>query len=84
MAPLPEIIMITVTAVIGIIALSAAIEGYFRTNMNVLFRIILGVGALMMIIPETFTDIAGVIIVIAILGLNYIASRKEQNVNIGV
>lgn len=84
MAPLPEIIMITVTAVIGIIALSAAIEGYFRTNMNLVFRIILGVGALMMIIPETFTDIAGVIIVIAILGLNYIASRKEQNVNIGV
>lgn len=84
MAPLPEILMITATAVIGIIALSAAIEGYFKTNMNVVFRLLLGIGALMMIIPETFTDIAGVVIVAAILSLNYMASRKEQNINIGV
>ncbi|CAM3846036.1 TRAP transporter permease [Mesobacillus thioparans] len=84
MAPLPEILMITATAVIGIIALSAAIEGYFKTNMNIAFRLLLGIGALMMIIPETFTDIAGVIIVAAILGLNYMASRKEQNINIGI
>lgn len=79
MAPLPEILLITATAVIGIIALSAAIEEYFMTNMNLVFRLVLGIGSLLMIIPETYTDIAGVIIVAAALGLNYMASRKDQN-----
>ncbi len=76
MAPFADIIMITVTAIIGIVALSAAIEGYFKTTINTIFRIILGAGALMMIVPETLTDIAGLVIVAIIFGLNIVASRK--------
>lgn len=83
MAPLSEILLITITATIGIIALSAAIEGYFKTNINPFFRVILGVGALLMIVPETYTDIAGLVIVISMLGLNVITSRKDNDLKIG-
>ncbi|MBM7618814.1 TRAP transporter 4TM/12TM fusion protein [Bacillus tianshenii] len=86
MASALDIALISITAVVGIIALSASIEGYFRTSLNALLRIVLGAGALMMIIPETFTDIAGVIIVTSIFILNFIQEKKEKpnNINIGV
>jgi TRAP transporter 4TM/12TM fusion protein len=85
MAPIMDIILITVTAIIGIIALSAAIEGYFKTTVNPLIRLILGAGALMMIIPETFTDVIGILIVAILMGLNVLKSRKEeQNSNLSI
>lgn len=76
--PIIEIVMITVTAIIGIIALSAAVEGYFQTRMNVVTRILLGAGALMTIVPETLTDTIGLIIVLGIFALNYMNARKKN------
>ncbi|RLJ86547.1 TRAP transporter permease [Planococcus citreus] len=76
--PILEIIMITITAIIGIIALSAAAEGYFQTRMNVVTRILLGIGALMTIFPETLTDTIGLIIVLGIFALNYMNARKKN------
>lgn len=78
MASFIAITMITVTAIIGIIALSASIEGYFKTHLNPLWRIVLGAGALMLIIPETITDIVGIIIVVAMFALNYAKNKKEE------
>lgn len=74
--PVFEVIIITITAIIGIVALSAALEGFFRTNINIPMRILLAAGALMSIIPETYTDIIGIIIIVAILGTNYLQSKK--------
>jgi TRAP transporter 4TM/12TM fusion protein len=85
MASFLDITMITITAVVGIIALSAAIEGYFKTHLSLLFRIVLGAGALMMIVPETFTDIAGLVIVAIIFSMNYLKNKKEaHNINISM
>lgn len=77
-----DIAIITITAIIGIIGLSAAIEGYFKTNMNLLWRIALAAGALMMIIPETITDIVGIIIVGAMFALNYMKNKKEESASL--
>ena len=76
--PILEIVMITITAIIGIIGLSAAAEGYFQTKLNVLFRIVLGAGALMLIVPETLTDIIGLAIVLGIFVINFLKSKKEN------
>lgn len=72
------ILSITVTSIVGILALGAAVEGYFKTAMNWFWRIFLGVGALMMIVPETMTDIIGIIMVIIAIGFNIIQARKEN------
>lgn len=79
MAPYMDIAMITITAIIGIIALSAAIEGYFKTYLNPIMRVILGIGALGMIIPETYTDIVGIIIVAVVFVLNMKSSKAQIN-----
>ncbi len=76
------ILSITVTSIVGILALGAAVEGYFKTAMNWFWRIFLGVGALMMIVPEMITDIAGTIMVIIAIGGNVIQARKENTISV--
>lgn len=75
------IVSITVTSVIGIIALGAAVEGYFKTALSWFWRIFLGVGALLMIIPESITDIIGIIMVAIAIILNYISAKKQVEVS---
>ncbi|WP_347454763.1 TRAP transporter permease [Acinetobacter thermotolerans] len=75
------ILSITVTSIVGILALGAAVEGYFKASMNWFWRIFLGVGALMMIVPETMTDIIGTIMVIIAIGFNVIQSRKHNQIS---
>ncbi len=72
------ILSITVTSIVGILALGAAVEGYFKTALSWFWRIFLGIGALMMIVPETMTDIIGTIMVIIAIGFNIIQARKEN------
>lgn len=72
------IVIIVFTSVIGILALGAAAEGYYRTHLNMIERIILGAGALLMIVPEGFTDVIGLAIVVVVAGWNFIKGRKEE------
>ena len=72
--PLPEvwvIVSVVVTATIGVLGLSAAVEGYFKHNMVAWQRIILAIGSLMLIVPEHITDLVGVVIVGLMVWLNY-------------
>ncbi|WP_180052335.1 MULTISPECIES: TRAP transporter permease [unclassified Acinetobacter] len=74
------ILSITVTSIVGILALGASVEGYFKASMNWFWRIFLGVSALMMIVPETMTDIIGTIMVIIAIGFNILQARKENTI----
>ncbi|MEW9672271.1 TRAP transporter permease [Ammoniphilus sp. 3BR4] len=82
MPPILDIVMVTFTSFVGVIALSAAVEGYFRINLNAIMRLILGCGALMMIIPEPITDIIGIVIVLAILGSQMLFQRKQNSIEV--
>jgi TRAP transporter 4TM/12TM fusion protein len=68
--PIVDIITVVVTSITGVIALSAALEGYFRGGMNTVTRIILTVGALLLIYPEIITGVAGAVIVLGIAVFN--------------
>ena len=79
--PLPSlwvIASVTVTAIIGIIALSAAVEGYFKSQLNPLMRLILAAGAFMLILPEGMTDLLGVAVVGSVVAWNILQTNKEQ------
>ncbi|GAA0311268.1 TRAP transporter permease [Psychrobacter aestuarii] len=64
--PVIDIVTVVITSFIGVIGLSAALEGFFKGVMNPLTRIALAAGALMLIYPEMVTDIAGGLIVLGI------------------
>ena len=79
--PIIDIITVVVTSVTGVIALSSALEGYFKGNMNPLTRVILAIGALLLIYPEITTGIAGGVIVIAIALFNIKTSKSSLPLN---
>ncbi len=54
-----EVILITITATMGMIGVAAGLSGYLLTNMNALERILLIGGGLALIVPGTLTDFIG-------------------------
>ena len=62
-----EVVLIVITSIIGIFGVSAALEGYILTNMNVVERIASAAAGLMLIIPGAVTDIAGVVLFAAVV-----------------
>ncbi|WP_439239621.1 TRAP transporter permease [Lonepinella sp. BR2919] len=61
---------VAITSIIGVIALSAALEGYFKAPIVIWQRLLIAVGAFCLIVPETMTDLIGIVIVFSIWGLN--------------
>ncbi|CAM4074204.1 TRAP transporter permease [Acinetobacter pragensis] len=72
------IVSIVFTSVVGILALGAAVEGYFKVSMNWFWRIFLGIGALCLIIPETITDIVGMVMVVIAISVNIMQAKKQN------
>lgn len=78
--PILSMIMIAVTSIVGVISLGAAVEGYFKSRMNMIERLILAAGALMLIIPELYTDIAGMVVVIGMAMFNLNKSKRLSTI----
>ncbi|MDQ0161836.1 TRAP transporter permease [Aeribacillus alveayuensis] len=62
-----DIVWVSITSILGVISLSAALEGYFKTNLSWLLRLLAGTAAITLIIPETFTDIIGLSLLLVIV-----------------
>ncbi|OLF41369.1 C4-dicarboxylate ABC transporter permease [Psychrobacter sp. Rd 27.2] len=74
--PILDIVTVVLTSVTGVIALGAALEGYFRGAMSPLTRGILAIGALLLIYPELTTGFIGGIIVLIIAVWNIRTAKK--------
>ena len=57
----PEIAMVVVTAVLGVTALASATMGFGRRDLVPWERLVLGVGALLLVFPGAVTDGAGLV-----------------------
>ncbi|CAG9623146.1 TRAP transporter permease [Sutcliffiella rhizosphaerae] len=84
-ASVTDIATILVISTIAVVAISAAVEGYIKTNLGVINRIILGAASIMAIIPEIISSLIGIGIIIVIYALNYMKAKKENDseVNVG-
>ena len=75
-------VLIVVTALLGMTAVSASVHGYLFTKTNVIERVLMLIAGLGMIVPGILTDIAGIPI-IAITGyFNWRRSKMEEEVAI--
>lgn len=72
-----SIAFICVTSVLGVFGLAAALEGYCFTDMNIVVRLIIAVGGLMLIHPATVTDLLGLLLLLAGLVYLFIDSKKN-------
>ncbi len=71
-----EVILICITSIIGIFAVSAALEGYLIRNMPWYQRILSAIGGLMLIYPGIITDTIGFLIFAFVPVLQLITAKK--------
>ena len=70
------VISISITAFIGIFAVSASLEGYLHTHMSWYQRLICCAGGLMLIFPGTVTDVGGILLVGIVFAMQYLGGKK--------
>ena len=71
-----EALPMLVTAVIGLIGIGAGFIGYLNGPVNPVMRVISLVGGLLLVIPGTVTDIAGIAMIALVVLTNHLQHRK--------
>ena len=77
---IPEVVMITITSIIGIFGVAAGLSGFVFRNMKWWERILCIVGGLTLLVPGSLTDLIGLVLVGAVCVLGYQAAKKEKEV----
>lgn len=78
--PWYEIVLLVITAVCGILIISAGMEGYFLKEMPWWQRILALAGGLCMVIPGIVTDAAGVAIIVLLILIQKLTGNKSKAV----
>ncbi|MDY4583222.1 MAG: TRAP transporter fused permease subunit [Candidatus Faecousia sp.] len=73
-----EVILICITSLVGIFAISAALEGYVFHKMPWFLRITCAAGGLMLIYPGLVTDTAGLLLVGVSLLIQYVGGKSQK------
>jgi TRAP transporter 4TM/12TM fusion protein len=73
-----EVILIIVSSLVGIFAVSAALEGYILHRMDWYERIISIVGGLLLIYPGLVTDLIGVALVAAVIAIQLVKRTRNK------
>jgi len=72
-----EVILITITSLVGIYAVASSLQGYLLHNMTWLERIISLIGGLLLIHPEVETDIIGICLIAVVVAVQFITKKKK-------
>ena len=71
-------IQVVITACVGVVLIAAAVEGYLFGRMNVVLRVVAGVGAFLLIDSGLVTDIAGIACLAVIILAQRLVFNKPQ------
>lgn len=74
------IVQALASGVIGCWGLSMGCEGFYRTKINVLLRIVAAFGGVLCIYPGTVTDIAGFACVALVTGWQIMSSKRSSSI----
>ena len=73
-----EVVQIVVSALIGLFGVAAALNGFVYKKIPMLFRLAMAAGGLCMMIPGTVTDLAGLLLVGAIVAYQYLSNKRAS------
>jgi TRAP transporter 4TM/12TM fusion protein len=80
--PLPIVIENIITAFIAVYAIALGIEGYYRTNMNIVERSLLIISGLLLFVPTDLTiDLISTVVIIAVLLIHRRRANKIRTPN---
>lgn len=77
--PLPLVIWSGVVAIVALVAFAASLEGFLWRPMPVWARVLLVPGVVAIFWPDIGTEIAGVVLIVFILGRNWWQARIEAS-----
>jgi TRAP transporter 4TM/12TM fusion protein len=77
-APLVQILGVTITAACGAVAMAGAVVQYLVAPTTRLERILLFAAALTLIVPEFYTDLAGLLVLLAIVSRQVVRVRATR------
>ena len=80
---LAEVILISITSLIGIFGVSAGLEGYVFRKMRWFLRIASAVGGILLIYPGVVTDTVGIVLVGGSMAIQYLVNRKTASLSAG-
>ena len=72
-----HIVQISITAVMGLFGIAAALNGYLYRHIHWLLRLVLIAGGLGMMIPGTLTDVIGFALVAAVIVYQKLTTKKH-------
>lgn len=79
-----EVVLISITALLGIFGVSAALEGYLFAHMPWYVRILSAAGGLLLIVPGVFSDIIGIVLLIGVCAVqSLLAGRRSISKGLG-
>ena len=77
--PWYEIVLLVITALVGIFIISAGMEGFMMRKMTIVERILALAGGLCMIIPGISTDLIGLAIIAVVVIIQFIGKKKDKS-----
>ena len=72
-----QVIWAFTTTLMGVLAFSALMQGYLLTETKVLDRILLGAGAISLVLPGLLTDFVGFAILCLVFAIQYYRARTK-------
>ncbi|MGF6907824.1 TRAP transporter permease [Fusobacterium sp. PH5-44] len=72
-------VQVAITACIGVFLISAAVEGFLYTKVNIIIRLVMLAGAFLLIDSSFWTDVAGICVFIGTLFLQKVLSKKDES-----
>lgn len=76
---LTETVVAAVPTLIGVYALCVALIGFALTKTWKIERILFAVSAILMVVPETFSDIAGLALFAALMVIQFLRRKKQPS-----
>ena len=73
-----DVVLLVITAILGMIGVAAGLSGYLLKKMNVLERLLTVAGGLCLMIPGIKADLAGVVILAAVVALQLCIRKKPS------
>ena len=73
-----HVAQISVTAVMGLFGIAAALNGYLYRHIHWTLRLVLVAGGLGMMVPGTLTDVVGLALVLAVIFYQRVSARKDS------
>lgn len=72
-----EVVLISITSIIGMFAVSAALQGYLLKSMSWIQRILSIIGGLLLIYPGAVTDVLGLALFAVVLVTQFVSRSKQ-------